>query len=88
MNRSLLPVILHHQENEQVSIMKNKNILSKECNYKWMGKSCHNQVLQVYMQTQFIDILANFPSSEKKKKKERKTVMKNCFGNKLNKTTN
>ena len=53
-----------------------------------MGKSCHNQVLQVYMQTQFIDILANFPSSEKKKKKERKTVMKNCFGNKLNKTTN
>lgn len=47
MNRSLLPVILHHQENEQVSIMKNKNILSKECNYKWMGKSCHNQVLQV-----------------------------------------
>lgn len=40
-----------------------------------------------YMQIQFIDILANFPSSKKKKKK-RKATMKNCFGNKLNKTTN
>lgn len=74
MNRSLLPVILHHQENEQVSIMKNKNILSKECNYKWMGKSCLNQVLQVHMQMQFIDSLANFPSSEKKKRKKEKQL--------------
>lgn len=40
-----------------------------------------------YMQIQFIDILANFPSSKKKKKK-RKAIIKNCFGNKLNKTTN
>ena len=36
-----------------------------------MGKSCLNQVLQVHMQMQFIDSLANFPSSKKKRKKEK-----------------
>lgn len=59
--------------------MKNKNNLSKECNYKWMGKSCHNQVLQVYMQTQFIDISSKFSFFRKKKKERKKNSYEELF---------